>query len=110
MIDQSTLHPGKTSERETDIVLEGGRVQDGSPIRVKGPFDVEEHRGQVAFWLIVLLFALIIGHYSCIVVMEWNGKKVDALNNAFNSALPVVSGLVGSAVTYYFTKIRTSEK
>jgi hypothetical protein len=105
-MNQSALSQEKTAEGESGVVLEGGRVQDGAPIRVKGPFDVEKHRGQVAFWLIVLLFALIIGHYGCVVVMEWNGKKVDALNNAFNSALPVVSGLVGSAVTYYFTKIK----
>jgi len=43
-------------------------------------------------------------HYVVIAVLEWNSKKVDALTNAFNSVLPVVAGLVGSSVTYYFTK------
>jgi len=58
----------------------------------------------IAAWLIGLLALIIIGHYACLLVLEWNGKKVDSLNSAFNTSLPVASGLAGSAVAYYFTK------
>lgn len=106
--DQSLNHPQKAFDVQAEI--EGGLVEDTSPIKVKGPFDVDKHRGQITVWLIVLLFIVIIGHYVCVAVLEWNGRKSDALNNAFNASLPIVSGLVGSAVTYYFTKLKSSGK
>jgi len=86
--------------------IEGGSTSEEHVSRseVKGPFDVEKHRGLIAAWLIGLLALIIIGHYVCVVVLEWNGRKADSLNNAFNASLPVASGLAGSAVAYYFTK------
>jgi len=87
---------------ETGLV-DGGSAEDASPISLSGPFDVDKHRGYVTVLLIALLAFLIVGHYTCVVVMDWNGKKIDSVNAAFNAALPIVSGLVGSAVTYYFT-------
>jgi hypothetical protein len=47
---------------------------------------------------------MILGHYICILVLEWNGKKSDGVTNAFTTSLPVISGLVGSGVAYYFTR------
>ena len=90
----------------TTPLIEGGSTIDEpkQPVTVKGPFDIEKHRGVLTFALIILLGVMIVGHYICILVLEWNGKKVEGVNNAFNTSLPVVSGLVGSAVTYYFTK------
>ena len=84
-------------------IVDGGSVEDAPPIKLKGPFDVDKHRGYVTVLLIALLGFLIAGHYICVIVMEWNGKKTDSVNAAFNAALPIISGLVGSAVTYYFT-------
>jgi multisubunit Na+/H+ antiporter MnhB subunit len=65
---------------------------------------MERRRWGLAFSLVALLAVVIIAHYTCTIVLEWNGKKVDGITQAFNAILPVVSGLVGSAVTYYFTR------
>lgn len=64
----------------------------------------DAHRRVVTLALIALLAAMIVGHYCVLLVMEWNSKKTDSLSSAFNASLPVVSGLVGSAITYYFTR------
>ncbi len=90
----------------TTPVIEGGSTTDerGPPIQVTGPSDVEEHRGIIALVLVVLLGVVVGGHYVCMLVLEWNGRKSDGIVNAFNAALPVISGLAGSAVTYYFTR------
>jgi hypothetical protein len=90
-----------------DNAIEGGSVTTyDEGIQVGDPRPVEKHRRLVTITLIALLAVIIIGHYVVLVVLEWNGKKVDSVNSAFNAALPVVSGLVGSAVTYYFTRGR----
>jgi hypothetical protein len=86
--------------------IEGGSTSEdrSPPIEVKGPFDVDKYRGALTFTLVGLLAIILIGHYLCLLVLEWNGKKLDGVTTAFNTALPVVSGLAGSAVTYYFTR------
>jgi hypothetical protein len=86
--------------------IEGGSTSDEppKPVRVMGQFDVERHRGTITIALIAVLALIIVGHYVCVFVFEWNGKKVEGLNSAFTTSLPVISGLVGSAVAYYFTQ------
>src|ERR1017187_6662325 len=86
------------------IDIDGGSTVDEprQAVTIKGPFDLERHRGYLTFTLVILLGLMIVGHYACILVLEWNGKKVDGVNSAFTTSLPVVSGLVGSAVAYYF--------
>lgn len=92
--------------------IEGGSTADGqSPrIEVKGPFDIEKYRGALTFTLVGLLGVIIVGHYLCVLVLAWNGKKLDGVTSAFNTALPVISGLAGSAVTYYFTRIDQAKR
>lgn len=90
----------------TAVVLDGGSTADtngSSSIRVVVPA-VESHRRAVAIILIVLLGVLVLVQVIVLAILEWNGKKVENVSNAFHSALPVVSGLAGSAVTYYFTR------
>jgi hypothetical protein len=50
----------------------------------------------------------LVGHYVAVIAFEWNGKSesVKSLQTILNAWLPVVSGLVGAAVTYYFTRDR----
>lgn len=88
-------------------VIEGGSTVDdrNRHIEVQGPVDVEKYRGILTYMLVSLLALIIIGHYVCLLFLEWFGKKADGVTSAFNTALPVVSGLAGSAVTYYFTRI-----
>jgi hypothetical protein len=90
----------------TISTIEGGSTTDDriSPIEVQGPFDIEKHRGVLTFVLVGLLSVVIIGHYVCLLVLEWNGKKTEGVTTAFTTALPVISGLVGAAIAYYFTR------
>ncbi len=93
-------------------LIEGGSTGEEEPrrIEVKGPFDPERHRQIVTLLLIGLLALVVVGHYACVMVLDWNSKKVENVNNAFNATLPVVAGLVGSAVTYYFTRTSHTRK
>jgi hypothetical protein len=77
-------------------------------IVVSDPADPEPHRQKVTLWLIGLLAGLIFVHYAAMFSLDWNGKKIENVSNAFHATLPVIAGLTGSAVTYYFT--RRSEK
>jgi hypothetical protein len=45
-------------------------------------------------------------HYAAVIALEWSGKHdaVRSLEAISNAWLPVLSGLVGAAVTYYFTR------
>jgi hypothetical protein len=86
--------------------IDGGRVtqeeEEGDRPRVLGP--TARHRQLVTLLLIALLGVLVVGHYACVAILEWNSKKTEGVSNAFHTALPVIAGLVGSAVTYYFTR------
>ena len=62
----------------------------------------------ITLWLIWMLSGLIFVHYCFMFYLDWHGKKLENVNNAFNATLPVIAGLAGSAITYYFT--RRSEK
>jgi hypothetical protein len=93
----------------TPQLTEGGSTTD-EPFRDLNLQDKRpdaRHRRVVTLSLIGLLSVVIIGHYVCVMILEWNGKRVDSINAAFNAALPVVAGLVGAAVTYYFTRNST---
>ena len=63
-----------------------------------------DHRRHVTYALVALLAALVLGYPACVLLMEWYGKKYEGLATAVNSCLPVVSGLVGSAIAYYFSR------
>jgi hypothetical protein len=86
--------------------IEGGSTEgdQARPIKVRGPYDPEQYRQKVTQRLILLLAVLILGHYTSTLVLAWNAKTIESLTNVYNTALPVVAGLTGSAVTYYFTR------
>jgi len=73
-------------------------------------FHKEKHRAdttrKLAFGLVIVLGGSIAIHYATIVLLELYGfhNSVENLEKIFNSWLPVISGLVGAATTYYFTK------
>jgi hypothetical protein len=88
-------------------------IEGGSTAAAVKPFEKQDvslgaieadHRRNVTLYLIGLLAVVVVFDPILITVMEWNGKKHDGLSGAFNSILPVVAGLVGAAVTYYFTR------
>jgi hypothetical protein len=96
-------------------IVEGGAIEGGDisgvvagrpfPLDVSPPKDPERYRATVTYLLLALLGVTIVGHYLGVLLLEWNtDKKTEALTSAYHEALPVVSGLVASAVTYYFTR------
>ena len=65
-----------------------------------------ETANKLAAWLIAILGGSLVIHYACIMILILY-KRDDAaklLEDLFHSWLPVLSGLAGAAVTYYFTK------
>jgi multisubunit Na+/H+ antiporter MnhB subunit len=53
-----------------------------------------------------LLAATVVLHYICLTILLGLKRQEEAttLERVFNAILPVVSGLAGSATTYYFTR------
>jgi hypothetical protein len=100
------MAPKSPEDKSLQTVIDGGTVgvdiDTRKNIEVGEPED-QKHKRNVTLWLVLLLAVVIVEHEVVLAVLEWNGKKVDSVNSAFNAVLPVVSGLVGSAVTYYFT-------
>ncbi len=77
-----------------------------------GPiFSPEEHRARVtstlAFLFFGALFVVFAAHVTCILVLAQNKpNSVDEISRVFNVWVPVFSGLVGAAATFYFTQVR----
>ncbi len=63
-------------------------------------------RAVIARTLIWMMAVGLVLHYAAVMALEWAGKHdaVKSLEAIFNAWLPVLSGLVGAAVTYYFTR------
>ena len=94
-------------ERIEDDPIEGGIITD---LAEELPFHEAQHRAhtarRLAYWLVVVLGATMLVHYSSVMFLEIQGKHeaVESLNSIFHAFLPVISGLVGGATTYYFTQ------
>jgi hypothetical protein len=77
-----------------------------------GPvFSAEEHRAKTTRTLALLfflaLFVVFAAHVTCILVLAHNKpNSVDEISRVFNVWVPVFSGLVGAAATFYFTQAR----
>lgn len=95
------IKPRSEEERIVEHISIKPRSED---IAVTDPYDPEPHRQKVTLRLIALLAGLIFVHYGSMFLLDWNGKKIENVSNAFNATLPVIAGLAGAAVTYYFTR------
>lgn len=77
-----------------------------------GPaFSSEKHRAettkQLAFALLIALFVVFAAHVVSVLVLAHNKpNSVDEITRVFNVWIPVFSGLVGAAATFYFTQTR----
>ena len=82
------------------------------PSRLPGPgFSPEEHRAkttkQLAFLFFAALFIVFAAHVMCVFLLAHERPdSVDQITRVFNIWVPVFSGLVGAAATFYFTQTR----
>lgn len=81
--------------------------QDGGEIPGGPPGVTSEPRGKIrdriAIRLLWLLGLLIVLHHSILCYLVCVGRAdVKTLETAFNSVLPVLAGLLGTAVAFYF--------
>ena len=67
-----------------------------------------ETANKLVFWLLAIFAGSVVMHYGCLVLFVFYKRDdgVKILEDAFHSWLPVLAGLVGSAVTFYFAKDR----
>jgi len=86
--------------------VENPRLLAGRPV-----FSHEEHRAKTTKQLAMLffgaLFVVFLAHVACVLVLAHNKpNSVDEISRVFNVWVPVFSGLVGAAATFYFTQTR----
>jgi hypothetical protein len=93
-------------EGEGDVI-EGGEVTDADTLVET---DLKQAQAlttrRLAYLLVILMAASVVGHYIAVVILVLGGNQeaVSMLSDVFTTWLPVISGLAGSAVTYYFTR------
>ena len=99
-------NPEDEGEAGDSRLIEGGYVLPLSDVA----FEPEQHRAQssriLAIVLLLLLGGTVVGHYatSAFLRVLGHGDVADSMGRVFDVWLPVISGLSGSAVTYFFTK------
>ena len=90
--------------------IEGGEIEeiDGSEVKVDSIKRLKATTTRrLAYLLVGILSFSILLHYIAVVsilVFTEDQALVDTVDRIFSSWLPVVSGLTGSAATYYFTR------
>ena len=86
------------------------RVSKSEAGKVEREHDSVEHRDKTARYIahyLVLGFAFLIAvQYYLVAHFAPAENKLASVEKLFNAVLPVVSGLVGAAATYYFTRER----
>lgn len=102
-------------------MIDGAQVVDGGEIGTPQTPEVENvlaHRhlgtaSQLAFWVLGLLGMTFLVHYGSVLYLtatqqEFSEveKRIGLLDQIFDVWLPVISGLAGSAATYFFTKAK----
>jgi hypothetical protein len=91
-------------------VIREGEVESPSQLPGGPGFSQEEHRAKATKLLALLLFAALIVCFIAHFVTIWNfihdKQALDEFNRVFNIWIPVLSGLFGSAATFYFTQGR----
>ncbi len=98
-----------TPESDDEQVIDGGEIKnlDDSELRIN---PLEKHKLTTARWLAYALVSILAGsffiHYG---VMAWLASQdkttaLEIVESVFSTWLPVISGLTGAVVTYFFTR------
>lgn len=91
--------------RVGDDVLEGGEVEPLQDYAIS-----EQHRANtaryLAYALVGTLALSVVFQYASTMILIYTGKadSIPNLDKTFNILMPLLSGLVGGATTYYFTR------
>jgi hypothetical protein len=106
MTEESPLSQDQPKSQNRDAeAIEAGEVTDVQELRtVKAHREVTTQR--LAFLLVWIMGISMALHYVAVIVLTICNKETaaESLKVIFNAWLPVVSGLVGGACTYYFTR------
>jgi H+/Cl- antiporter ClcA len=105
----ATKKETRGNRQENEITIEGGDIKelDDAPYKID---DLKKQRAAttrtLAYLLVACLILSVVTHYGMVAWLLSTGKKdvVIELSTIFGIWLPVISGLAGSAVTYYFTQ------
>ena len=98
---------------ELPEVIEGGEITGIDKDFEIDP--VEKHKLTTARWLAYALIAILAGsfviHYAVMAWLAAQGKTeaLERMENTFSAWLPVISGLSGAVVTYFFTRERNGK-
>ena|SRR5579862_7028994 len=97
------IPPGPPNNEGT---IEGGDVVGADEAIEAKPSHRERTASTLALSLLWIFGGALVLHYVCLlIVLDWGDREAaDIIQKQFNAWLPVLSGLVGSAVTYYLTK------
>ena len=93
------------------IDIEGGNIP-----QFAGYDPIDRHKATTARWLAYLLIGMLGGsfvlHYVVTVLFAFFNQTaaMEVVERTFNGWLPVISGLAGAAVTYFFTRERNGKK
>ena len=93
-------------------------IEDGGDISIQldGYDLIGRHKATTARWLAYLLIGMLGGsfvlHYVVTVLFAFFNKTaaMEVVERTFNVWLPVISGLAGAAVAYFFTRERNGKK
>lgn len=97
---------GTDVESNDTELIDGGTIEPLEELM----FQEQKHRAETArrmAFLLVWIMAISVGlHFvtTAVFAAYGNTEAIDGLGKIFNMWLPVISGLVSSAATYYFTK------
>lgn len=94
---------------DDENIIEGGEIKGISGAGYKVD-PLKGHRATtartLAYGLLIILAISIVAHYGITAWLLASDRldAVDKLQGIYTTWLPVISGLAGSAVTYFFTK------
>lgn len=96
---------GEIDEKE---LLDAGTIEDLNkrPLRIEKVTHRAKTASYLAFILVTVLVITFVLHYISTLVLSCYGQQqtAEVLCQIFDKWLPVITGFVGGAVTYYFTK------
>lgn len=108
--ESSLLNTGEDELSDIEVVgeLDAGFVHDLDQDSIG--FEPHKHRAKTASYLAFILVAILglslLIHYIATLILCCYGhvETAKSLGQIFDKWLPVITGFVGGAVTYYFTK------